>query len=441
VPQNPVTFYKKSLLYYRMAILNQILDIINQIAIGIISVAFLPQLAFIIFFFIRAKRYPEAKTLHKYAILIPCRNEDDVISDSINKIQTTLTYPRSHYDIFVVAHNCTDQTAIVAEKAGAKVIVYNNNQERTKGYALKHSFAEIIKQFNTEYEAFIIFDADTEPHPNYLTKMNNAFDSGTKYATCYLNAKNYTESISSSIWSLWYIRDSRFVCNLRSRINFSNIYGGHGMLIATEEIIEHGYDSVSIVEDAEYSMKIALRKQRVEYVSEAMVYDEHPATFKAIFARNRRFGYGLIRLFGKYGYRLIGRFFQTLNFSYIDLFLTLFFIPIAVMAVFWFPAYYGYLVAYNYIIGNNAAAWTIIFNLIMILAFAFIVPFIVQGALTVILEHKRINYGKWYKLIPSIVFLPMFMIIYCLAITIGVLTPKLKWKQTRKKKSDEKNVS
>lgn len=417
-----------------MATLNYILDIINQVAIGIISAAFLPQLAFIIFFFIHAKRYPEAKTLHKYAIIIPCRNEDDVIASSIKKIIDTLRYPRELYDIIVVAHNCTDATAKVAEEAGAKVIVYNNDAERTKGYALKYAFGEIIRLYNLEYEALIIFDADTEPHPDYLIKMNNAFDSGTKYATCYLNAKNYTESLSSSIWSLWYIRDSRFVCNLRSRIRFSNIYGGHGMLIATEEIVKHGYDSVSIVEDAEYSMKIALRKQRVEYVSEAMVYDDHPATFKAIFDRNRRFGYGLVRLFGRYGYRLIGRFFTTFNFSYIDLFLTLFFIPIAVMAVFWFPAYYGYLIAYSYIIGDAATGWSIIFNLIMILVFAFIVPFVAQGILTVILEHKRINYGKWYKLLPSIIFLPLFMIIYCIAITIGVLTPKLKWKQTRKKK-------
>lgn len=424
-----------------MAILNQILDIINQVAIGIMSVAFLPQLAFVIFFFIRAKKYPVAKTLHKYAIIIPCRNEDDVIATSVKRIYDVLKYPREQYDVFVIAHNCTDETAKKAALAGAKVIIYDNKSERTKGYALKHGFAEIIRQYGVTYEAFVIFDADTEPHPDYLIKMNNAFDRGTRYATCYLNAKNYTESISSSIWSLWYIRDSRFVCNLRSRINFSNIYGGHGMLIATEEIIKHGYDSVSIVEDAEYSLKIALRKQKVEYVCEAMVYDDHPATMKAIFVRNRRFGYGLIRLFNRYGFRLIGRFFQTLNFSYIDLFLTLFFIPIAVMAVFWFPAYYGYQIAYNYIIGNDAQAWAIIFNLIMILVFAFIVPFIVQGALTVILEYKKIKCDKWYKLLPSIFFLPLFMIIYCLAITIGVLTPKLKWGQTRKKKEINQTIS
>lgn len=425
-----------------MPLLNQILDIINQIAIGIISAAFLPQLAFILFFFIRAKKYPEAKVFHKYAIVISCRNEDDVIQDTISNIYSNLVYPRDRYDIFVIAHNCTDQTANKAAEVGAKVIVYDNDNERTKGYALKYGFAEIIRHYNLEYEAFIIFDADTEPHPNFLVKMNNAFDSGTKYATCYINAKNYTESLSSAIWSLWYIRDSRFVCNLRSRLGFSNVYGGHGMLIATDQIIKYGYDSVSIVEDAEYSMKIAIRKQRVEYVSEAMVYDEHPATFKAIFVRNRRLGHGLIRLFGKYGYRLIGRFFQTLNVSYIDLFLTLFFIPIAVMAVFWFPAYYGYLIAFNYITGNDAQGWAIIYNLIMILVFAFIVPFILQGILTVALEHKRIKYEKWYQLLPSIIFLPLFMIIYCLAITIGVLTPKLKWKQTRKKKNnDDKSIS
>jgi len=422
-----------------MTLLNTILEIVNQVAIGVISAAFLPQLAFIIFFFFRAKKYPEAKILHKYAIVIPCRNEDDVIAESIAKIYQTLRYPRDHYEIFVIAHNCTDDTAKAAASTGARVIVYDNDGERTKGYALKYGFREIIRQCGKEYEAFIIFDADTEPHPDYLTKMNDAFDSGVKYATCYLNAKNYTQSVSSSIWSLWYIRDSRFVCNLRSRIGFSNIFGGHGMLAATEEIVKRGYDSISIVEDAEYSLKIALRGQRVDYVSTAMVYDDHPATFKAIFVRNRRFGYGLIRLVWKYGLRLWGKFFTTFNFSYIDLFLTLFFIPIAVMAVFWFPAYYVYLITYLYIAGEAQQAWNIIFNLIMILSLGFVVPFIAQGILTTLLEHKRIRYGRWYQLIPSIIFLPIFMIIYCLAITIGVLTPHLKWKQTRKR-NEEKSV-
>ena len=65
-----------------------------------------------------------------------------------------------------------------------------------------------------------------------------------------------------------------------------------------------------------------------------------------------------------------------------------------------------------------------------ILAFAFVVAFILQALLAVGLEHKRIK-APVKELMPAIILFPFFMIIYAIAITLGVFS-KPKWSQVKR---------
>lgn len=101
---------------------NEILSIINdQVLLTIIGIAFGIQLFYILLFFVRAKTYKKAEVKHKFGIVIPARNEAEVIGDTIKRLLKS-DYPRELFDIFVVADNCTDNTAEIARAAGA--IVY-----------------------------------------------------------------------------------------------------------------------------------------------------------------------------------------------------------------------------------------------------------------------------------------------------------------------------
>ena len=57
---------------------------------------------------------------HKYAVIIAARNEELVIGQLIKSIKNQ-KYPNGLIDIFVIADNCTDNTAQVAREAGAIV--------------------------------------------------------------------------------------------------------------------------------------------------------------------------------------------------------------------------------------------------------------------------------------------------------------------------------
>ena len=68
---------------------------------------------------IRKKERREAP-LRRYAILISARNEEAVIAKLLESIQAQ-DYPAELITTFVVADNCTDNTAQAAREAGAEV--------------------------------------------------------------------------------------------------------------------------------------------------------------------------------------------------------------------------------------------------------------------------------------------------------------------------------
>ena len=60
----------------------------------------------------------QAKTEHRYAVLISAKNEERVIANLIQSILNQ-NYPRELIQVFVVADNCSDRTAEVSRMAGA----------------------------------------------------------------------------------------------------------------------------------------------------------------------------------------------------------------------------------------------------------------------------------------------------------------------------------
>ena len=58
---------------------------------------------------------------NKFAVVIPARNEENVIVSLIHSLKNQ-DYPQELYDIFVISNNCTDNTRAKALEAGAIVL-------------------------------------------------------------------------------------------------------------------------------------------------------------------------------------------------------------------------------------------------------------------------------------------------------------------------------
>ena len=317
-----------------------IFEIINYIAIVLTSVTFLFQIVMILFFFLKEKHFKKSDKLAKIAICIPGHNEADVITSTIETMFSTLDYPRDRYDIFVCAHNCTDKTAELAEKAGAKVLILNNPEQKTAGYPTDFLFRHVMKE-EFGYDFAIKFDADNIPDKNYLHAMNDAYQSGVEIARPFEASTNATQNTWTAVSAAYYIRDGRIACNFRERLHLDSILTGAGMMISTKVLREvGGYDAYSRSDDTEFSIKRLVENRRIHYVADAIVYEDQPSSAKDTYARLSRMGNGINRVFWRHGYKLFGHFFVSGKWSNIDLFVQLFFVPLDVICFLWYPLYY-----------------------------------------------------------------------------------------------------
>ena len=285
---------------------------INKI-LGIIlsAIVFHKGFYFIIGMFFTRKFKP-AKKKHKYGICIAARNEKYVIGnliDSINKQD----YPKDLYKIFVVADNCTDSTADIAREKGAIVYERFDSEHKTKGYALQYLFKNIEEDYGVQsFEGYFIFDADNLLKSDYISKMNDAFDSGCKIITSFRNTKNFDENWVASTYALHWIRSARTNHRARSLLRLATNIQGTGFLFSNE-IISDGWKYTSLTEDRALTADAVAQGYQITYQDEAEFYDEQPVNLKIALRQRLRWSKGHLQAFIESGsYLFVNIFFGKL---------------------------------------------------------------------------------------------------------------------------------
>ncbi len=262
------------------------------------------RVAFMIIGFFFTRKFPHVKNYHKYAILIPARNESPVIANLLNSIAKQ-DYPKEYLTVFVVADNCTDNTAEIARENGAICYEHQNPDERTKGYALKYLFEQIDKDYGIEsFEGYFIFDADNLLNRDYISRMNDAFDAGEKIITSYRNSKNFDENWMSASYALHWIRSSRTRHRARSVLRLATNLQGTGFLFANE-LVKNGWKYVSLTEDRAFTADAVAHGYAISYNDEAVFYDEQPTSLKIAFRQRIRWSKGHLQAFVETGWYLL----------------------------------------------------------------------------------------------------------------------------------------
>ena len=150
---------------------------------------------------IKRKEKPASsfKPTKKFAMVVAAHNEEIVISELVDSLKN-IKYPNDLYDIFVVADNCTDNTAEIAEKHGAIVLRRFNKVDKGKGFALEWAFNKIF-EMEKGYDAFCVFDADNLVSPEFLMEMNKRMLEGHRVIQGYIDSKNPFDSWISASYS------------------------------------------------------------------------------------------------------------------------------------------------------------------------------------------------------------------------------------------------
>lgn len=290
-------------------IINRIIDIVNYIANAIYS---LWEYRYIYKFtgFVATRKFKKAKQFHKYAVLVAARDEAGVIGNLIESINRQ-DYPSELVTVFVVADNCTDNTAQTARDMGAICYERFDTQHCTKGFALQYLVECIRRDYGIDsFEGYFLFDADNLLKSDYITRMNESFDAGEKIITAYRNTKNFDDNWISASYGLHWLRTIRKEHRARSLFRLATRIQGTGFLF-THEIIKDGWNYTSLTEDRAFCADAVVRGYKISYNNAAEFYDEQPVDIKIAMRQRIRWSKGHLQAFAATGPKLFAHIFYT----------------------------------------------------------------------------------------------------------------------------------
>lgn len=275
------------------------LYVLQQALVWIVTIYWLYQLVVSLCSLVKLKDKPiiEDKQ-NRFMAIIPAHNEEKVVGNLIASLKRQ-NYPKELYDIYVIADNCTDNTAKVAKEAG--VIVYErfDEEHKTKGYALNWFLKQKIEE-NAPYDAFCIFDADNIVDENFIKNMNKKLCQGEEVVQGYRDIKNPTDSWITAGYAIFYWTMNRFYHLARYNLGLSPLINGTGFMVKFDIIKPTGWDTNTLTEDIEFSLKTIISGKKLGWATDAIVYDEQPVGFKQSWSQRSRWTVGHIQCLKEY---------------------------------------------------------------------------------------------------------------------------------------------
>jgi cellulose synthase/poly-beta-1,6-N-acetylglucosamine synthase-like glycosyltransferase len=122
--------------------------------------------------------------LRKFAVLIPGYKEDAVIVE-VAKDALNQNYPKDKFNVVIIADSFRSETIELLKKLPI-ILVDVSFEVSTKSKALNKA----MKTIGDDYDVALILDADNMMKPDFIEKINLAFDKGFHVVQGHRVAKN-----------------------------------------------------------------------------------------------------------------------------------------------------------------------------------------------------------------------------------------------------------
>lgn len=229
----------------------------------------------------RPQSKPESEP-KRIAVLIPSYREDEIILGVVTDALKQ-DYPSDRFKIIVIADSL--EKNVLQELSLMPVVLFEiNPQVSTKSYALNYALTRLPE---SEYDIAVVLDADNLMEPKFLSKVNNHFSSEFAAFQGHRVAKNHNTKFA--------ILDA-----ISEEINNSIFRKGHRVLGLSSALIGSAMafeftsfkklmSEINVVGgfDKELELKILGSRKAIEYLPDAIVFDEKVQTAK-VFTHQRR---------------------------------------------------------------------------------------------------------------------------------------------------------
>ena len=365
--------------------------------------------------FVRKKEKEYEFSYHNYAVLICARNEEAVIADLLQSLNNQ-SYPADRFHVFVMADNCSDDTAEIARENGATVYIRYNDRLVGKGYALEELLKNIERDYGDVFDGYMVFDADNILKEDYIEQMNISYCQGNRIIAGYINSKNYDSNWISAGYSLFLLKKNRYLNNARYLLGLSCAINGTGFLF--DKKLTGNWNYHTLTEDIELSVDQACRHNRIAYCDKAVLYDEQPISFRQSFYQRLRWAKGYLQVIRKYTSSLLKGIFEG-DFSCYDMLNTIL-------------SAYGYsmlsilisIIEFAMLVYLGINIIPYVRTILAGLSKAYLVIY-AAGLLTTITEWNNIRASSFHKILYTFTF-PLFLATY-IPIAFYALFARVTW--------------
>lgn len=332
---------------------------------------------------------------HKFMAIIPAHNEEPVVVNLIKSLKEQ-NYPKDKLDVYVIADNCTDNTAKIAREAGAIVYERFDETKKTKGYAMQWFLGKKMEE-GADYDAFCVFDADNITDKNFIKNMNKKLCQGEEVVQGYRDIKNPSDSWVTAGYAIFYWTMNRFYHLARYNLGLSPLINGTGFMVKMDIIREMGWNTKTLTEDIEFSLQNIIKGRKLGWSTEAITYDEQPLGFIQSWKQRSRWSTGHIQCLKYYTRDLAKGVRQHKTLMNFDGFLYLMGIPMFLITVLLLVINMGIYLA------NGMTTMELIMNYGRYLAATFILP-IFTAVVIMALDKRPIK-----PMIKGLLCYPLFL--------------------------------
>jgi cellulose synthase/poly-beta-1,6-N-acetylglucosamine synthase-like glycosyltransferase len=160
-----------------------------------------------------------------------------VIERCVNALQAS-NYPSDKFQVFVVADHCTDDTAALAESAGANVLVRDEGPAG-KTYTLSWTL-EKLGEMGVSPDAYVITDATARVEPGFLDALVALYLQGEDIVVSHAVVDAENQKWFARCLGLTLVHRN-FQNWARQQLRLSALIEGRGMLYSKQYVDQYGW--------------------------------------------------------------------------------------------------------------------------------------------------------------------------------------------------------
>jgi len=245
-------------------------------------------------------RRGSSEALPRLLFLVPAHDEEALIASCLESLRS-MRYPEDRLARWVVADNCSDQTARIARAAGATCLERHVPTLPGKPHAIAWAMERLPLQ---DFDAVVIVDADIVVDPQFARGLARAHPMRGKVVQPQNNVRNPGDNALTRMAAVLSAANHHLAFGLKNRAEL-NVPLSAGMTVGTDVLARHKWPAFSIGEDWELYAILTEQGVRTESAPEAHLFAEEARSLEQSATQRHRWAAGKLTVLARYAPKLV----------------------------------------------------------------------------------------------------------------------------------------